>query len=316
MARPLFLSTFALLALACSSNASTSGGTGQPGTGDPNAPGGSSSTPTTHPNEELVTLTMGPFTVPPNGEVYKCQNFANPFGDVDQDVKEYEVHMTSGSHHMFLFFDKSNKDAPVEDCPQGGLEFHPYPFGAQSADASMRYPDDVGSLVPRGTGFRVSVHYLNPGDKPLEATVKAVMHKAAPGTVNQHAGVIFMNDVGINVPPGKSTTNASCTLASDVMIMTATSHMHQRATAFSAKTKDGVALYETDQWADPKTKTFAPALALAKGTEIEWGCGYNNETGKALRFGESAEDNVMCIFSATYYPVKDPKDPTIECQSF
>jgi Copper type II ascorbate-dependent monooxygenase, C-terminal domain len=288
--------------------ASSSSGSGS--SGSSSSGGGDSATA----DGETVTLTMGPFTVPPGTEVFKCQNFANPFGDVDQDIKEYETHMSPGSHHMFLFFSDANADGPIQDCPAGGLEFHPYPFSTQTRDASLTYPDTVGSLIPAKTGFELNGHYINTGATPIQGTVTAILHKAKPGTVQQHAGVIFMNDASLTVPPGSSTSTASCNLPGNINIMTAASHMHQRATGFTAKATDGTVLYQTDQWAEPVPRVFAPVLALSQPTNVTWGCSYNNETSQTLTFGEFAETNVMCIFTMHYYPVADPHNPTLACQ--
>ena len=205
---PLFPILVATIACGSSSSTGTSPGD-TPGADGGTGPGSGDSS--TAPNgDDTVTLTMGPFTVPPSSEVFKCQNFRNPFGGADQDIKEYEVHMSSGSHHMFVFFNTTNADGPVVDCPSCGLEFHPYPFSTQTRDASLTYPDGVGSLIPAQTGFRLNGHYINTGASPIEGTVTAILHKAKPGTVQQHAGVIFMNDVRLTVPPGTSTSSSTC----------------------------------------------------------------------------------------------------------
>ncbi len=264
---------------------------------------------------DTVTLTMGPFDVPASTEVFKCQDFENPFG-ADQDIKEYEVHMTPGSHHMFIFFNTANTSGAVKDCPQGGFEFHPYPFSTQTADATMTYPEGVGSLIPAKTGFRLNAHYINTGSATKQGTVTVTLHKAPDGTIKQHAGVIFMNDVGLTVPPGMTTSKKSCPLPGGINLMLASSHMHQRATAFTAKTADGTMLYATDQWAEPKPRVFTPVLAIPQKTTVEWGCTYDNQTNQTLTFGEFAATNVMCIFTAHYYPVADPHNPTIDCEQF
>jgi hypothetical protein len=314
------ISGFALCAVfaACGGSSSTSpaiaaGDAGSTGPGTAVDDGGVGVTSA----GDTVTLTMGPFTVPPGTEVFKCQDFANPFGGMDQDIKEYEVHMTAGSHHMFIFFSSDNANAPIQDCPAGGLEFHPYPFSTQTRDASITYPDTVGSRVPATTGFRMNAHYINAGATPMDgATVTATLHKAAPGTVTQHAGVIFMNDVRLSVPPGKSTSSSTCSIPANINIMAAASHMHQRATGFTAKTADGTMLYQSDRWSDPVPRIFTPALNIPKKTDVTWGCSYDNETAGTLTFGEFAQTNVMCIFTMHYYPVADPKNPTIDCENF
>jgi hypothetical protein len=287
-----------LFAIGLAAQLAGCGSGGGPGSGDPNA----------------VVLTMGPFTVPPGKEVFKCQEFVNPFGGMDQDVSEYEVHMTEGSHHFFLFFDDHNADVPLADCALGGFEYHPYPFGAQSPDATMTYPAGVGSLVPGSTGFMLNAHYINASTETITGTVTAVLHKAPPGSIQQHAGVIFMNDLTIAIPPGVHSATSTCTIPTNVNILGAQSHMHQRAIDFTS-TAGGQPLYMTDKWSDPTPMVFDPPMVMAGGTRVSWTCDYNNDTSSTLTFGEYAQSSVMCILLMQYYPVANSANPTLSCMA-
>jgi hypothetical protein len=262
---------------------------------------------------------MGPFRVPSGGEVYKCQTFANPFGGRDAEVQRYESHMSAGSHHMFLFFDPSNQNGAVGDCPEGGLEFHPYPFTTQSPDADFTYPNGIASFIKGSTGFMLNGHFINTTHQDNMATVTVILHLAPAGSQNQHAGVIFMNDLGITIPPTAAPEHAgaTCTIPFDLNLLASASHMHQHATHFvatAATSPTATTLYQTDVWADPSPMIYSPALPLKGGTAVTYDCTYVNDTGQTLVFGESALSNVMCIFSAQYYPVPaDRDDPTISC---
>src|SRR5690242_14407699 len=44
-----------------------------------------------------ATMTMTGFTVPAGAEVYKCQDFADPFGAGPVDIKAWQVDMSRGS---------------------------------------------------------------------------------------------------------------------------------------------------------------------------------------------------------------------------
>src|SRR5262249_10304104 len=110
-----------------------SGGDSQPGS--KGGEGGSSEGPS-----ETITLTMDSFTVPPGGEVYKCQNFKNPFG-THVDVGAFESHMTPGSHHLLLFYRPGSTDSALEDC--SGLEFAATPYSTQLPDDSLSFPPGV-----------------------------------------------------------------------------------------------------------------------------------------------------------------------------
>jgi hypothetical protein len=133
-----------------------------------------------------VTLTMSPFTVEPNHEVYKCQDFANPFGGQAVDIHRYDLDMNEGSHHMILFYNQGATDGNVVDCPNGGFQQGPNTFGAQTPKASQTYPDGVGAAIPVGTGFTVNAHYVNSGSTPIQAAVKVTMFVAKPGLTTHH----------------------------------------------------------------------------------------------------------------------------------
>ena len=162
-------------------------------------------------SDQSVTLTMGPFTVPGGSEVFKCQTFANPFGGKDVDIKEYEEHMTEGSHHMFAFFSSGATDGALEDCPNGGLEYHPYPFSARAPTRRSRIRRRSGR-TSRGRWASCSTRTSSTRPpRAFQATLTVTFHLALPGAVTQYAGVVFMNNIGIVIPPGTSTATRTVT---------------------------------------------------------------------------------------------------------
>jgi hypothetical protein len=52
---------------------------------------------------------------------------------------------------------------------------------------------------------------------------------------------------------------------------------------------------------------------LNPGDSISWTCTYDNQTGKTLTFGESAQANEMCIYLARFYSA--PDGAQLECQA-
>jgi hypothetical protein len=216
---------------------------------------------------------------------------------------------------MFLFFSPGATDGAIEDCPNGGFEFHPYPFSAQSKDFTMGYPSGVGSKIPGSMGFMLNAHFLNVTTTDFQATLTVTLHIAAPGSITQYAGVMFMNNVGLQIPPNNqpTTVTATCTVPYAMNVMGSASHMHTRATDFVA-TSGAQQLYTTQAWADPVPAKYTPPIQLASGSSVTWSCTYVNDTNATLTFGESATKNVMCIYSMQFYPVADPTNPTINCQ--
>jgi hypothetical protein len=281
-----------------------SGGAGGASTGAGNGPATTSGGPASTGSGghvDSVTLTMDPFVVHAGEEVYKCQNFANPF-DGDAEIAVFESHMTPGSHHMLLFHgDEYDSDGPLVDC--SGLEFALNVFGSQQPDKVMTFPEGVAALVPASTGFRINSHYLNTTGSDISAEVTVTLHRAAPGTVTDHAGTLWVLQQNIDVPPF-STGNASkqCGIPQDMKIFGVSSHMHSYGTHFEA-TLNGQPLYATDEWADPPPAYFDPAIEASEDDPLTISCDYDNPTSTPLTFGESAASNEMCILTAIFYPV-------------
>ncbi|MGO9834523.1 MAG: hypothetical protein ACLP1X_09930 [Polyangiaceae bacterium] len=317
-----------------SGNASSSGGNAS-SSGAPSSSGGSSTSssssssssgglmmggdaaPADNPDIDYsvapITITMGTFTVAPGGEVFYCQNFANPWGK-QVDIKTYALDMGVGSHHMFAFYASGATDGALAMCPSGGLTFGAFTFSAQSPTATVTYPDTVGATLPSGTGFQMMVHYLNTTSGTLTSSVTLTMWIAKPNVVTNHAGSLFLNQATMTVAASCTSgceSTSSYTLTQDVNILTADSHMHKYATNFVATTSTGVTLFTTTQWAEPPPKVYSPPLLIPSGTTITWTCTDVNTTGQELTFGESAETNVMCISSNIFYPVSDVTNPVL-----
>lgn len=266
---------------------------------------------TVSPDGLTATMRMDEFDMAPGQEVFKCQTFANPFG-ADVDIRKFESHMSRGSHHLLLFYEEGASDGRNDDC--SGLTFASMPYGAQQPDAEIVYPAGVAARVNRSQGFKLQVHYLNPSTSTRRTSVEVTLHRAPSGTVTQHAGVFFFNNLNIFIPPGQTRTiSKTCTLDRDMNMLYATGHMHKRATELVAKVDGGV-IYRTDDWADSPFQQYAPPPFFPRGTRLTFSCTYVNETQDFITFGESADRNEMCIFDGQYYPVPAGRDPMAECQ--
>jgi hypothetical protein len=299
----------------------TDGGpTGSGGGGAPNLDSGALSVTNADaapPDPDVaysVTLTSDSFTVAPNSESFTCQTFANPFQGQQVDIKTWQDDMTLGSHHMFVFYSPGATDGAMYNC--SGLQGGPFTFVAQGPHVVQTYPHGIGATIPSSMGFALNIHYINAGSVPLTAQVKVTMYVYKSGIVTNHAGMLFDNNVNLNVPPdGKPHVyTASCTLPQDVYVLASNSHMHSEATNFVA-TAGSETLYQTTEWSDPPQGIFSPPLHLAAGSKINWSCTYVNTTGATLTFGETASKNVMCISQSMFYPVSDVSNPTIDCET-
>jgi hypothetical protein len=261
------------------------------------------------PGEQTVTIAMDSFEIPAGAEVYKCQNFANPFGG-DVDVSAFESHMTGGSHHLLLFYEDGATDGAIEDC--SGLEFAPTPYSTQLPDDMVAFPAGVAAAIPKAKGLRLQSHYLNTTAGAITAHVEMTFHLAAPGTVTDHAGVLFVVQPFISVPPNSTKDiNYNCNIPLDMAVIKTASHMHKHGTHF-VSTVAGQPFYETDTWDEPQPALFDPPRKLHAGDPLDFTCTFVNTSPDTLTFGESAASNEMCILVASFYPAPAGQ-PTIGC---
>jgi hypothetical protein len=284
---------------------------------------------------QIVTLSATPFQVAAGAEVYMCQVFANPFGGVTTDIVSMHGTMGPGSHHFFLF-NVSAVEIAVEppvgtlgNCAGAGLEFHPFPFLSQQPDWTVNYPSDA-SGAPMGyplvgqNYLMINVHYLNTSAEPIMANVKIDITPAKAGVVQTHVGSIFLNQTTMSVPANatiQAPYDSTLTWGGDpenvpasYSIFTSWSHMHRWGLKFTAST-GGNTFYTETNWDSPNLYIHSPnmpepstatgpksPILMTGNPQITWDCSYYNDTGALLTFGDSALDNVMCIYIGQYYP--------------
>lgn len=254
-----------------------------------------------------VTLTISGFTVAPGAEVWKCQDFANPFGGQRVNIRSWDIEINPGSHHMTLFNQPGATAGPLVDCPDGVPKATTYAVGSQSEKLTFTYPDGVGETIPGNMGFTMNSHYINTTNMPIQAAVRVTAFVATPGVVTQHAGGYEAILLSISVPPATQpvTVGSSCTLPQDMNVIAVSGHMHKRASHFIA-TSGGTTLFETTEWDGSPPRLLSPPMQLKAGADLTWSCDYTNETGAALTYGNSALTDVMCNAVVAFYPVQDP----------
>jgi hypothetical protein len=273
------------------------------------------------PNSDLdtpVTLTMSPFTVQPNSEVYMCQWFANPFGK-DVDLVKLVSHMDEGSHHFFVFNMSPATDqttaAPIKACPLAGSEFYPFALLSQQPDWTVTFPQsNMGYPVLATNGIMLNAHFLNTGASAVTPTVTVTMYPAKAGVVTVKVGSIMLNNVFIDVPAMTTNPVAEAQTITpikdeDYTIISHWSHMHKYATDFKTSVA-GTVVYDTKGTLEPPLVSIGSPLdtyhslplAVKSGSAITWTCLYTNPTSSAMTFGDSANTDDMCIYIGQYYP--------------
>ena len=288
---------------------------GAPAGGAANGGAGGAAVTPDPPN--TVSMHTDAFQVAPGEELYRCQNFDNPFGGKDTAVNRVVTDMSPGSHHLHVYNLTEGSSRTIEVCTTA--DFHALIHAAGSPHAESVYPDGMARKIKGNTGLRSQLHYINTGTDPINATSTLKMTPVADmSTVSKWVAELYFNRVQLQVPPGMGqTVTTTCSVPNSygpITMIGGGTHMHKRGIKEVAMTSTGVMLANATTWDEPPPEVYNPPVVLNPGDSITWTCTYNNDTGMTLTFGESAATNEMCIYVGEYYS-SSSNDTQIACQA-
>ncbi len=277
-------------------------GSGNNGDGD-GGDGGSDSSGTS------LVIQAPTFTVAPGQEVTQC--YYTTLGNaVELGVNKWTSEMTAGSHHMILFFTDSplKPDGTLEpDCGFGGSGFNQpqWTFSAQDPHTEFQLPTGVGMAVKPNQPVFVQMHYLNASDQPLEANVKITANTFASGESFEQAQPYVTYNTNIDVEPNQSgSVSGSCDVPSGANFFVMSTHSHHFSTG--AQVHDsGNMLVNTTDWEHPETVQWDTPHYQFNG-KLDYSCNYFNPTNQAVKTGDSAESDEMCMAVGYFFPGNKP----------
>jgi hypothetical protein len=299
---PSMSNTAGTAAVATSSQPLNTAGSSMPATPAADPPG-------------TVSITSDAFLLKAGQEIYKCQNFDNPFGGKDTAINRIVSDMTEGSHHLHLYHLTEGSSRSLEDCDSS--DFHPLTYTSSAPHSMFSYPEGMATRLLGKQGLRIQLHYINTSDDDRMASATIKLSPTDASSVQKWVSELYFNQLNINVPPGANQTiTTSCTIPNTygpIGLIAGYTHMHKRGVHFVAKTGSGTMLADVNTWDEPPTIIYDTPIMLNPGDKIEWTCTYNNDTGRTLTFGDSAETNEMCIYLARFFSA--PDDAQLECMA-
>jgi hypothetical protein len=270
----------------------------------------------------------------PGEEVTDCVFGTTP-NETEVFHNEYHGRMRPGSHHLLVYTEdggETTKPSTMpEACKQGTATRNI--FGAQTPavdimTAANGAPENQG-LAQRLDAKQRSVlqlHFINTTDKPiLREAWTNVMYVDASKVKMQADPIFFLGGVAMNIQPGtRVVIKGKASATSSLRLVEATGHFHAHTVRFSAwKTVAGVRslIFEDDNWHEPSMFLFdsvtqnramdpehhtvgaiSGIINLEKGDSIDWECEVNNDSEKALRFGNEVYGAEMCNMFGAYTP--------------
>ncbi|PCJ64572.1 MAG: hypothetical protein COA58_12600 [Bacteroidetes bacterium] len=267
-----------------------------------------------------VQIHLGPFNVKTNyeRELYAYKLLGNT---EDIYVNRIETAMRPGTHHLILYDFEENATLPQKDIlrdirDENGNQINStfqsladqiFMFGTQFRSTDYKYPDGVAQKIVAGKGLDLNTHYVNYGTEDIQGELYVNLHTVDKSQIQYEAQNLFLNRLGINLPPNQETTLTSDYTFNDTRsIFMLTAHAHKLMTEFRIQIKggarDGELIYYTNDWEHPEIKEYDPPLELGPGEGLRGIATYNNTTSNTKRFGLLSTDEMMIIFGAYYTP--------------
>lgn len=257
-----------------------------------------------------IQLHLSPFAVAPRSE---REIFSTTRLGVAEDlmVNKIEVVQPEGSHHFILYQSTDENPPPPgirdldPDNPLQALGIFSKRFivGSQSPTAVFDFPAGIAIPMPAGAVYELNSHFVNTsGENTLIGEVYVNLHSMPADSVKVAAKPIFVSNFGISVPPGRTETTArNWTLERDVNVIMLSSHMHRHGRRFDIFLGDE-RIYRSEEWDEPVTLVFNPALEVKAGERVRFECTHENDDKDfTIRFGFTAENDEMCIMLGYYY---------------
>jgi hypothetical protein len=232
--------------------------------------------------------------------------------DRDVEIKGLQGFQTLGGHHVVLFYTGSPQPAGTQRvCTNTDMEAFSFTLGAAGEGAlqTNMLPGDLAIRVPKGSQLILNHHWLNATGTTIAEGKSAVnVLLADPGaSLVQSSALTFVN-LNLQIPPGPSSAEITCTMDQDYAVWDIFPHMHQWGShaavdLTSKSTGSTTRLFDVDWAAEfafnpPRTtRDEASPLILHQGDTLHMQCDYQNTTSMTLTFGPE-----MCV---TYADIVD-----------
>lgn len=262
-------------------------------------PDGPGSVPTFQP------LIMSSWSLQPGTEIYQCATVTVPR---DMYISELRPIIPPGTHHTVV----SLNTAPTQPDNPGYVCSDPFEFGGYFiygtgvGSLPFTYPDGIALHLRAGQQVHINLHLYNTGDSVLTGTSGVEVKETAAANVMHEARFEITGTQTLSIAPGTSTQTGTCTIATDINIVSYQPHMHQLGThqTYTVTPVSGspFVLYDHDYTFDGQQHVMVdPIVTLHAGDQVRIDCTYNNTTANTVTFGESSNDE-MCFAAMSLYP--------------
>lgn len=232
------------------------------------------------------------------GKDYEYCTWTDKIVDEDIAIKSAQAFQSKTGHHVVVYY-TTKLEAPGTQrvCKDEDMASFRFVIGAGGEGVADKneLPGDLAQRIPKGAQLVMNHHYLNPGDKTMEAQSAVNVRLLPKGEKYTPAGAIAIVDSTLDVPTGKHGLDVTCTMTRDLKLWRFIPHMHKWGSHITVDRMVGDAkgerFFDVD-WEEGFT--FHPPeirreptdpLVFKKGDQLKVHCDFNNDTAKDLPFG-------------------------------
>jgi hypothetical protein len=288
-----------LFALALAPACSGGGGGGGDDTSVDADPGAPDARP-----DGWLTLISSSWEIAP-GEEYRCERLT-----ITEDVwiKNFRSVIPLGHHHAVLTLEDSPGQPDGQVVCDAGTNAPLMIYGSAPGTEDITMPDGVAVKVPAGSQLNLNLHLYNTQPSTDLAGVSEILYQPVaeaeiPSTVE--AEVVLMGSVSFTVDPGTDTVTGSCSMTGPTTLFMTNPHMHKlgaHAVVTARRAAGDVVVHDGPyDFMDQRFYPIDPEVPMETGDSVEIVCTYNNDTGAAVPFGDST-DQEMCFATTYRYP--------------
>ena len=281
---------------------------------------------------------IGPFNVYPNTEREFLYYF--PQEAEEYFINQVEFAMAPGTHHAIAYMFSEGYSAPAPtpyeirdihiDYLNGDvmemienlitLQEHTFVFGTQMPFWNYTLPEGIALKVNSNYGLDINPHYFNYTDETIQGEVYLNFHTVLPQDVQIEAGILQLNNNGIELPPNQETTITKIFSANELLdsinidppngttelnIFQLFSHAHQLMTKFDILIlhPDGTEelIYTALDYEHPPILELDPPLILLANQGLIARTTWNNTTNNWVNFGLLSTNEMMIVFGLVYF---------------
>lgn len=279
--------------------------------------------PAAHPPANIVggfSIAIPPETLDAGEEAFPCWVFPLDVTGPSRIVGGGKLTTGPGMHHGNITTRKTLGEGirPCEaslDTGVGGeagdiIDGGSVLFGSSTqlvGEEWQSFPDGMGYPIADGYEIVARMHYLNTSAAALDVGPTYEWFTIDPTTVTQELGPFAWMLSGWEIPPLSTfTVSGDCYPTYDMHVVNAMPHMHKLGTAFFGTYVGGA--FDGQRWLDSVgydpdrgvIRQYDPAVDLAQGDGLSFGCTWENTHDKAIV--EGTGDNEMCILFGYAYP--------------